>query len=313
MERGTQLKLELFVENVRRAKEGLGFANAMARRDVAFLYALNEKPINCDAIKSVYALVKSSKLHFRKGAAVFIAAMLSLESDPKRMFDRIRTVYGMMNDAGYKKSSFLVFAAYLVASKTGPEEYQRKVDWMRTFRNSKKLRSKYKDIDECIPSAMLALLGQDVEGVAERVDMFHMHLAQNISGNSNMLNHKTARVMAAAGMVGTASMDRPIAIRDAFALQKVAIPSSVFGAFALLPGNIDVMVQEYIEVQTFIKSKKEINGRFVSKDEVFLYAAAITARGHEDGAEIETMLATVSWVLMRCLRAGHRILLLPLW
>ncbi|ASA23672.1 DUF4003 family protein [Paenibacillus donghaensis] len=84
-------RLELFAANAQKTKKTFVWQNAMVNRLAALLYAVEDKPADCDAISESHELIKrNTKLFssFRGNSAISIAALLSLTADKeKRLAD----------------------------------------------------------------------------------------------------------------------------------------------------------------------------------------------------------------------------------
>ena len=300
MKHGIRWKLELFAENVRKAKKGLGLNVVMSKRLVALLYALDGKPIDHNAVVSSYAIVKSNTgafSAFRGDMSICIAAMLSLKGNPETLFNRTSAVYDMMKGAGFWGSDFLAVAAYVIASNADPEDYQTTVARMRSFYEGIKAQRRLSTgADDNIFAAVLALSGIEPKQGVDSVERLYSQIrSEFLSKNSALM---LAQAMVAGGMSDQASADRIIALRNAFKAQKIpldkayALPS--LGILALFPADVNIIVQDIKEAQTFLRAQKGFGSLSVSKQEILLYAVAITASGYTEDVESSIVTATTS-------------------
>lgn len=306
MERITQEKLELFADNVRKAKKGIRFKNLIARRTAAYLYALEGKPVDCDAVLSSYAAVKGTGMfsRFRGSTPLCIAAMLSLRADSKTVLERTVAVHRMMMDAGFKKYSFLALAAYFVASGTDPERYQQIVDRMKAFNEATMVRHKYVAIDRSYLAALLSMSDADMEEGVKSVEMLYERLKSKISG-MNKRAYGIALIAIAGGMSDQMAAERIIALRDAFKAQKRNVhhkmlggmPSTLLGALVLPHIDANILAQETFEALTYLKAQKGLRPILITKQEVLVYAAAIVASRYADDQGAGMIAATTSGAL----------------
>ncbi|MCL2510320.1 MAG: DUF4003 domain-containing protein [Methanomassiliicoccaceae archaeon] len=299
MKHGTRWKLELFAENTRKAKKGLGLKSVMAKRFAALLYALEGKPLDHNAVMNAYAAMKAAAgvlSVFRGNTSIFIAAMSSLKGDPKVLFDRTSAVYDMMKDAGFWRSDFLAVAAYTVAANAEPKDYQATVDRMRTFYEGMKAqRWLFTGADDNIFAAMLALSGVDPKEGVERIGQFYILLGPGFLAKNSVL--MLSQILVACEMpVQTA--DRVIALRDAFRERKIPLDRAytlpLLGILAMLPVDVNTVVQDITEAQTHLREQKGFGVLSVQKQELLLYAASIVVSGYAEDVESGIVTATTA-------------------
>ncbi|MCL2296159.1 MAG: DUF4003 domain-containing protein [Methanomassiliicoccaceae archaeon] len=309
MKHGTRWKLELFAENTIKAKRGLGLNIVMTKRLVALLYALNGKPIDHAAVMNSYAIVKdgSSVLSaFRGNMSICIAAMLSLEGNPKALFDHTVAVYGMMKDAGFWRSDFLAVAAYMVASNTDPENYRATVARMRSFYEGMKAQQwLYTGADDSIFAATLALSEVDIRQGVDGIGRLYELLGPGFLAKNSV--QMLAQIMVAGGRSDPAAAERVLALRNAFRAQKMPLDKAYtlpsLGVLALLPADVNVIVQDIREAMALLRSHKGFGAFSVSKQEILLYASAVTASGYNEDVEGDIVTAAASTAIINIIIA----------
>ena len=294
---GTRWKLELFAENVRKSKKGLGLNSAMAKRLAALLYALEGKPLDRSAIMGAYAAMKTTAgvfSVFRGNTSMFIATMSSLKGDPKALFDRTSAVYDMMKDAGFWRSDFLAIAALTVAANADPNDYQTTVGRMRSFYEGMKAQRWWNTgADDNIFAAMFALSGIDPKEGVERVEQFYNLLRPGLLAKNSVL--MIAQILVAGGMPVQAA-DRVIALRDACRAQKIPLDRAhvlpLLGILAMLPVDVNTIVQDIKEAQAHLRAQKGFGIFSVQKQELLLYATSIMVSGYAE--EVESGIVTAA-------------------
>ncbi|MCL2509628.1 MAG: DUF4003 domain-containing protein [Methanomassiliicoccaceae archaeon] len=289
MKHGTRWKIELFADNVKKAKRGLGMNSAMAKRLVALLYTVDGKPVDQRAVMSSRAVMKSNVgvfSVFRGNSSILIAAMTALKGDPQTLFDHTAAVYEMMKDAGFWRSDFLAVAAFMVAANEKPENYQMTADRMRSIYEG--IKSKHRlfvGADDCIFVAMLALSGVDPKVCIERVGQFYGMLGPEFLAKNSVL--MLTQIMTAGEMQGQAAAERVLALRFALKAKKVSFDRAyvlpLLGVLALLPDDVNTIAQDIEEAISLLKTHKV--GFFITKQERLMYAAAIAASGYAEETE----------------------------
>ena len=296
MKHGTHWKIELFAENAKKAKRGLGVNAAMAKRLVALLYTVDGKPVDQRAIVSSRDIMKSNVgvfSVFRGNSSILIAAMSALKGDPKTLFDRTSAVYDMLKEAGFWRSDFLAVAAFMIAANEKPENYRLTAERTRFIYEGTKAQHKLIiGADDCIFAAMLALSGVDPKVCIERVEQFYGSMSKEFLAKNSVI--MLAQIMAAGGMQGQAAVERVLALRGALKAKKVSFDRAyilpLLGVLALFPDEVNSIAQDIEEAISLLKAQQGI-GLFISKQEMLMYAAAIAASGYAE--ETESGIAAV--------------------
>ena len=104
MKYAKQGKLALFAANAQEIKKGFIWKGSLIKRLAALLYALENKPMDCDAVRASHDLIKDNTgafSMFRGNMSLCVAAMLSLRGDRDELFSNTLSVYGMMKKAKF--------------------------------------------------------------------------------------------------------------------------------------------------------------------------------------------------------------------
>lgn len=301
MEHGTQSKIDLFAENVIKAHKGLEWG--MIDRFAALLYAIDGKQIDCNAILSVFyttegykslslsTQVKSSfaDVFSTKKSDTYVsttigetyqclAVMLAPGGDSKKSFDRIKTVRDMM-DTPLKTSDFSHVVAYLIATNSDPEDYQKTVARMTSFYNSVETH-KWGDLgtDNRLVAAKFALSGLDLEESIKNVEKVYKHLEPKFHLKINAF---TFTLMAVANGLSDKA-DSVLALREVLLNHKISANSyytdtllCILAMLALSPAETEKVIKDIKEVWDVLRTKKGLGHLASSVDEVMLYSAAI--------------------------------------
>ena len=93
---GNPNKFILFAENTQAVKKEFKWHDTLTKRLVALMYAVENKPVDCKAIRESYNLIKSNVgifSAFRGNMSLCIAAMLSLKDNRQEIFSDMLTIY----------------------------------------------------------------------------------------------------------------------------------------------------------------------------------------------------------------------------
>jgi hypothetical protein len=271
----------------------------MVKRQAALIYALEGRPIDCNAINEGYALMKESTgvlSMFRGYSSIGIAAMLSLKVDRQRIFDRTVSIYEMLKEAKFWRSEYLAVASYMIAVNAEPENYQKTVERTKAFYDGMKDKNWfYTGQNDYIMAAMLALSDADVEKGVSEIEVLYQQLKSEFFSRESV--QILAQTMVVGGITGQAA-DRVIALKNAFRDQNMPMHREytlpALGILALLPIDVNTIVQEVKEAQTHLKGQKGFGPLSVKKQELLLYATAITASGYAEDVQSGLVKAAVS-------------------
>ncbi len=292
-------RLELFAANVQEMKSSFVWQNTMLKHVAALLYAAEDKVIDADAIRQSYDLIKDNTgvfSMFRGNSALNIATMLSLAGDmEKRMCDTLQ-VYDALKEERFHASDYLVVAAYQIAAGSSAEGFQTAVSRMRAFYDGMKDQHPFlTSSDDYIFAAMLGLSDVDVAVGAERMEQLYRALkTEFFSGNGVqaltevlILGDQTADVL-----------DRVLSLKQLlrnFGLKMENQDTlSSLGILALLPGTVDDIVRDVADTFEYLRTQKGFGAWSFSKQELELYASALTAYEHVASVKSGILTTTIA-------------------
>ena len=299
MENITKSKLALFVSNAQTIRKEFKAHNAMTKRLAALLYAQENKTIDNESIRQCHTMMKQYTgifSSFRGNMSLCIAALLSLSPDPRGLFEKTLQVYDMLKAAKLRASDYLVVSAFQIASRAEPADYQTAVNRTREFYDSMKSHSFFTTgHDDYIFAAMLGLSDLDVASGAERIAQTAAQLKDKFWSKNSV--QTLSQVLALGGSCDE-TISRVIALRDALRAQRIKLDKAytlpVLGILALLPVEIDTIIQDISRAQQILKEQKGFSSWYVSKQEILIYAAAITAGEYAESAKCGIVTAAVS-------------------
>ncbi len=294
-----QKKITLFTENEQAVRNEFKWQKDIIRRLVALLYAQENKPVDCDAIRQCHDLIRSNASlfsTFRGNMALCIATMLSLKDDRTELFARAQTVYEMMKIVKFRASDYLVVAAYQIAAYAQPEKDQHVVNRAREFYDGMKAHNFFlTGQDDYIFVAMLGLSNVNVQTGTERIEQLYRRFKPEFWSENSV--QSLAQVLVLSGDPDTAA-SRVLTLRDAFREQNLRLDKTytlpTLGVLALLPVDINTLVQDVDETQALIRTQKGFGSLLVAKQELLLYAAAVVASVYAEDVKTGALTASVS-------------------
>jgi len=299
MENKSKEILALFVSNVQIIRKEFRRHNIMTKRLTALLYAQQNKVIDCEAIRQSYQMMKQNTgifSSFRGNMALCVAAMLSLSPNPQGLFHDTLRVYDMMKAQKLRASDYLIVAAFEIASQTNPMNYQNAVNRTRDFYDGMKSKNFFATgYDDYIYAAMLGLSDLDIPSGTERIAEIVKRLKNEFWSKSSVQN--LSQVLAL-GKSCDETVSRVLHLRDALRAQRIkldkeySLPS--LGVLALLPVSTDEIVRDIDEAQQTLRNQKGFSMWTISKQELLIYAASVTALEHAGKANADVVTAIIS-------------------
>lgn len=299
-------RLSLFVENTQEMRRGFKWKHGGTTRLAALLYTLENRTVNCERIRESYDLIRNDTgmfSIFRGNMSVCIAAMLSLNHSRERLFADTLAVYNQLKTARFRSSDYLAVAAYFIASNANRADHARIIQRAREFYDGmKKQRWFSTGQDDYIFSVMLALSDLDPQAGAARIEALYQQLKSpfwTAGGNSVQA---LAQMLALGGKTDEA-LAHLLALRDALRSRRIRLDKTYtlpsLGALSLLPVDGDILVNEMLEAQSYLRAQKGFGSFSISTQEILLFASAIILSAYAeemDGqvvASISTSIASI--------------------
>ena len=292
-------KLELFAKNVQIMKSEFVWQNVSIKRMAALLYALEGKTVDLETIRQCHNLIKQNTgafSTFRGSMALGLATMLSLSGNPENSLSATLKVYKLLKDVKFRASYLLVVAAYRIAIQADASDYENAVMRTRAFFAGMKAKNFfYTGQDDYIFAAMLGLSGLDLAEGTERILQIYNQLKREFRNKNSI--QILAQVLAL-GEADDSIINRVLALRDALRTQKIKLDKAYtlpfLGIFALLPVEIEIIVNKIGEAQDALRNKKGFRTLSVSTGELLLFAATIVASDYTENIKDGVLTATLS-------------------
>lgn len=299
MEHNTKNKMTLFAANSQAVRKEFTWHNAQTKRLAALLYAQDNKPVDCEKIRQCYDLIKQNTgvfSTFRGNMCLYVAALLSLSTNPHGLFDEVMKVYDLLKDVKFSASDYLVTAACQIAAQTSPPNHVNVVTRARAFYDGMKENHFFgTSQDDYIFVAMLGLSELDVKPGAERIEQLYNRFKPEFWNKNSV--QALAQVLVLGG-AGEEAEDRVLELRAVFKKQKIRLDKTYtlpsLGLLALLPVNTDTVVKDIGEVQTYLRTQKGFGTLSVDNQELLLYASSIVASEYTQSVKDSLLAAVLS-------------------
>ena len=289
MKTAIQQRLQLFADNSMAMRKGFVWHSAMTGRLAALIYAQKNLRIDVAVINQSYNLIKNKTgvfSTFRGNMSICIAAFLSLSKNPEYLLDNTLNVYELMKEAKFVASSFLVVAAYQIASGANPSEYKNIIYRTKAIYDGlKKNHRFYTGYDDYVFTAMLGISGLDVNVSVEKAEAFFQRLKFYFS-NMNSVQALSQILVLSESTEST--VERILELRDSFKYRRMrydkayTLPS--LGVLALLPIENKTIIGDLEESYAYLRDQKGLKSFSVSQQEMLLHIMGIITSEYLDSA-----------------------------
>lgn len=294
-------RMELFAQNAQTVKKEFKWQDAMLKRLAALLYAAEDRVIDLSAMRECHELIKKSTglfSSFRGNSAMTVATLLSLRYETDELLKNVLKVYTMMKQARFQASDYLVVAACQIAVGASKDKYVETVERARAFYDGMKSDHWFlTGQDDYIFSAMLGLSDIDISAGVEKMERLFQSLRPEFHTGVGV--QSLTQVLVLDGN-GADIETRVLALRDALCSRKMkqlcqAYTLSSLGVLALLPLDIDEIVEQFEETTELLRRQQGFGPWFVAKQELLLLSAGLVALNSVDQMKrgvLDTVLST---------------------
>ena len=273
-------KTALFVENVNiiRKDKNLKRIRGLDNRAVSFLYAAHNQKIDRDIFMNSFTLFGNNyslSSILRSTRVLYTGAALSLEKDSSAVFEQFKVVIELMGEAGFlADSNFIGVAAYLIATRAEPADYQSVVERAYGYYNEFKKRPHFLASESQYPyMALFGLSDIDVSDGLMRLEQLYQQYMSRLPNASQTNIQNLVEVLFLIGE------DEDRILSSINALEKIKRPDrfSMFtaGYLSSIPKDAGTLADEINEMQKYLRKQRGF--KLVSKVNLYLAAAALVA------------------------------------
>ena len=288
---------DLFVSNANAVKKTFIWHNTINKRLTALLYTAENKAVDVEAIKKSYELLKQKTgifSYFRGNSALNLATLLSLSNNKEERLSDTINVYKMMKYVGFKSSSYLVIAAFLIASNSGPEDFETRVKRAYEFYNGmKKKHPLLTGQDDYIFSAMLGLSDVDISIGIDKMESIYSGLKGEFISKNGLQALTQVLVLG-----GDNSIERVLTLREALRMRSIKMEGrytlSTLGVLSLLPADTEKIADEVEQTFRRLRLTRGFGAWSITKDEALLLSSALVSYNYLDGAKKGILDAAIS-------------------
>ena len=296
-----QSNLQLFVENNQSLKGDFIWHDPMAKRLAALTYALEGKNINSEAIKECHRIIKDDVgpfSTFRGNMAVYIAASLSLQDNPRQLLAHTLEVYNVLKQEGFWASDYLVVTAYEIAVNTSPDKFayiaQRSMEFYREMKANIRFHIGQ---DDYIFAAMLAMSGIDIHDGALKMRHLFSQLKSEFSAFIGRNSIVTLSQMLVLGQSTNQCIEHLLKLSKVLRKRKVRLDKSYtlpsLGVLGILAVDKNTFADDLIATRDYLRQQKGFGHWSITTQELLLYAVSLITNAYTGDAN-NSMKASVT-------------------
>lgn len=292
-------KLDLFVNNTQSLRRKFIGHGGQAKRLAALIYTLEGKQMNADAVNDSFDVIKQNTRvfsMFRGISYLAIATKLSLSGNHEAVFNDTLEISKKLKSAKFRSSDYLAVAAYLIAINTTSSNYDRVIDRSRAFYDGMKKNGWFRTgQDDYIFSIMLGLSDIEPEIGIGRIQELYEKLKSEFKWAGAASIQALCQMLTLGGKTDEA-LQHLLCIRNTLRSNKIKLDRAFtlpsLGALSLLEIDGEVLANDLLEAQRYLRKQKGFGSFSISNQELLLFSSAIMTSAYGDELKSGVVAAT---------------------
>lgn len=287
-------RCELFVKNRDIMKDDFRWENSMMFPLCASIYTERGLEINPDKIKICKEIIKNNTGIFSsfKGIPFMaLANLLSLEDNPESKFSDVLKIYDILRNE-FHSSTYLPLSAFIISYISETDDYvrvaQKTKDIYKKMKNEHPFLTSSEDCSYAVLTALSNL--QEDEAIDEMEKCYDILNSKFFSANAvQSLSHTLA-------LGEESSVEKCNKVIDIFDQLKeknckfgTGVELSVLGLLAITTENIDKAVNDIVEVNEYLLSRKGFGAFGTGKTQRIMYSAILVSQENKKQFSEHTM------------------------
>jgi len=292
-------RCDLLVRNqgiVNKAIKGSSFELGLSG---SLIFTEKDIEVNEEKLKECIAISKDNSKplsEYRSEAGVPIICNMALSNDPKSYMLKVQEIVDKLKPLKLEYESSKLLSADALLRIGGEENVSANIDKMGTiYADMKKRHPWLVSSDDSVFAALLAISGVDADVVGKESEACYQILKKKITSGDEM--QALSHVMAMYPEGAEAKCDRVEQIMALLKEKKHKYPVShktaILGLFSGMDIPVEQIVDEIIEVDSYLKEKKGYGNFGLGSDNRLMYAAILVAENHPQAVK-EGTVANIS-------------------
>lgn len=308
MQNNLTRQLELFTQNVQSLKGRIPGQSVLSKQLAALLYTNENRQADKTALRNAFEVIKQQNSFFsafRGYSAMSLATLLALKSAPDQLLNNTMHVYELLKHAGFKRSDYLVIAAFEIADNAPRSEWETVVRRSSEFYSGMRQHHRFgTGRHDSIYAAMVGLSDMDINQAVVQFERIYRSLKRQF---------RRSRPVQALSQVLLFGEDcdqnvaRAIDLEKEFRAVKLRMNRehtlASLGLLALLPQDKNQLAREVQTAFNYLRNSRAFGRWTSSKQQVLLYASAIVTLGHARELKLNLVQANVSTTVINLIIA----------
>lgn len=276
---------EKFIENRDTMKSAFRWENDYIYPVCAAVFIDKRKTVSVEQMKRCGDMLKSQTgifSNFRGNGKLAVITMLAASDDPEDKLEKSLRVYDILKQH-FWSSEYLPMASMIIADMVDPEHYEEVAARAKHIYNLMKQAHRFlTSSEDSVFAVLLALSGlSDEQIVVETERCYELLKPEFFSGNAvQSLSHVLALGDGSAESKCSKTMELFNRLRARRYNYGTGDELATLGVLALLPVDLSVIVEDLIEVDTFLAGQKGYGLLGIGRKQRLMHAGLIVTSDH---------------------------------
>ena len=268
---------DCFLENLNLLRKEFKFESESSYLAGGLLYAQNNKSIDVKHIKECYNILKKNTGVFSDYRTIGLHLILemSLAKNPTQYFENIKYVYETINKSDFFGSYYKLIASLLICDNNREKDIENIISRYQYMHNKMKETHPLLTSEDDIPfNVLLAMTDGDMDELVDKSEACYQLMKKRFSNKDEV--QSLGQIFALLDDSAEESCKRFVELADKLKQKKRKIDShflSVFGTLLFINKDTDKLIDDILEVDQYLGSKKG-DGYWIGNKAVRLAFAA---------------------------------------
>lgn len=277
-----QQRVALFVKNRDRIKSEYHWESAYMYPLCANIWTSRDRLADLDKMKEALALLKEKTgvfSNFRGTAKMMIVTMLSMSDSMELSMNQLLTLYEELRST-FGRSEFMVIIADIMAELLEPEQYDEMIQRTRILYDAMKKEHPFlTSKEDATFAALLAMNNRENNELLEDMKQSY-RILKNVFSSGNAIQ-ALSHILALSDAEVSLKCQRVVQLYDRLKANGHTYGKNyelaTLGVFALLDGDLEILVKEIGEVDDVLKNVKGFGFFGIGAKQRLMYAAMLVS------------------------------------
>ncbi|WP_042349454.1 DUF4003 family protein [Bacillus massiliigorillae] len=253
--------IKLFIDNDRQMKQSFKWENHLIRKFGAFQLALNNQTVDVKQVKEMKEYMKmqtSSFSYFRSTNLFPIATALTSNEKPQQYFDQTVYYYEELKKEGFKRSVYLPYAAYFLATQLQPSEVPKTIEKaQQCYQMMKENHYWLTSDDDYMLAIILAYSHDDIAAAVEEMEACYSYLNERGISKGNALQTMSHLLTLSSERISQ-KCDRLLHYASELKKNKIKLDSysqPILALLAMIDSNSEEVIRVIVETDQELASQ----------------------------------------------------------